>query len=166
MDIKPTNFLVSDLRDLVLIDWEQSGAPPCTLAPEADGSWDVAMSTSVPPKLIYNKYDGPHRENLGWSRPKWNVYPLWRASFPKALEAVEVFGLGRTMWMLLNEVEQSEIECLPRNEIVVSWRVESNDIPPEWKAIVARCLDSDPNERVGLLDLVEFWEAEVEKMST
>lgn len=41
MDIKPTNVLLDDNRDMLLIDWEQSGAPKCTIAPEADGSWDV-----------------------------------------------------------------------------------------------------------------------------
>jgi hypothetical protein len=41
VDIKPANVLLDMNRDLILIDCEQSGAAPYTLAPEADGSWDV-----------------------------------------------------------------------------------------------------------------------------
>jgi hypothetical protein len=99
---------------LVLIDWEQSGAALYTLAPEADGSWDVKEARtgssyrggadSARLKLVYEKYCGPDRENLAWGRPKWNVFPRWRDLYPRALEAAEVFSLGRTMWMLLEQV--------------------------------------------------------------
>jgi len=41
MDIKPASFVLDAHEDLILIDWEQSGAALYTLAPEADGSWDV-----------------------------------------------------------------------------------------------------------------------------
>jgi len=41
MDIKPGNLIVNDEENLLFIDWEQSGAPATTLAPEADGAWDV-----------------------------------------------------------------------------------------------------------------------------
>ena len=159
MDIKPTNFLVDNKRDLILIDWEQGGAPLCTLAPEADGTWDVALSDSESPRLVYEKYSGPHRENLGWSRPTWNVFPVWRTSCPRALEAVEVFSLGRTMWMLLEEVELSAIEHLEQDQVVVSWSNGSEGIPDEWKAVITRCLDPDPEERIRLTELVTFWEA-------
>jgi len=83
MDIKPANFVVNANRDLILLDWEQSGAWQYSLAPEADGSWDVKNSGTVSshytgsdsstPKLVYEKYCGPDRENLSWGRPKWNV---------------------------------------------------------------------------------------------
>jgi thiamine kinase-like enzyme len=33
MDIKPGNLIVDDEENLLLIDWEQSGAPATTLAP-------------------------------------------------------------------------------------------------------------------------------------
>lgn len=47
MDIKPANFLVDDEGDLILIDWEQSGAPLYTLAPEASGEYDVTGGGST-----------------------------------------------------------------------------------------------------------------------
>jgi hypothetical protein len=74
MDIKLANFVLDANQDLILIDWEQGGAPLYTLAPEADGSWDVEEATTgssfsegadlVAPKLIDKKYRGPDRENF------------------------------------------------------------------------------------------------------
>ncbi|KAL9127373.1 MAG: hypothetical protein Q9175_007746 [Cornicularia normoerica] len=167
MDIKPANFVLNARKDLILIDWEQSGAALYTLAPEADGSWDVKEATTgssyhgtadtTEPRLVYDKYSGPDRENLAWGRPKWNVFPSWRDLYPRALNAAEVFSLGRTMWMLLEQVTQSEVE--ERDEVVVSWSDLAKDIPEDWKGVVSRCLDHDPNERIGLLELVDFWEA-------
>jgi hypothetical protein len=165
MDIKPANFVLDANKDLILIDWEQSGAPLYTLAPEADGSWDVEESRTgsslyegadlVAPKLIYRKYRGPHRENLAWGQPKWNVFPIWRDHCPRALEAAEVFSLGRSMWMLLQQVTQSEVEDL--DEVVVYWNEEASDIPEDWKVVVGSCLDPDPNRRIRLSELVGFW---------
>ncbi|KAI4170646.1 MAG: hypothetical protein LQ348_007076 [Seirophora lacunosa] len=165
MDIKLSNFLLETNRNLLLIDWEQSGAALHTLAPEADGSWDVkevaagssSSATADPavPRLVYDKYDGPYRENLAWGRPKWNVFPGWRDTCPRALDAAEVFSLGRCMWMLMDEVTEQEIEeC---DEIVVSWSEDADDIPEDWKDVVNRCLAPDPNYRIALKELVDFW---------
>jgi serine/threonine protein kinase len=164
MDIKPANFILDPNKDLVLIDWEQSGAPLYTLAPEADGSWDVEELAEsslyegpdfAAPKLLYKKYHGPPRENLAWGRPKWNVFPIWRDHCPRALEAAEVFSLGRTMWMLLQQVAQSEVEDL--DEVVLYWNEEASDIPDDWKVVISSCLDPDPNRRIRLSELVRFW---------
>ncbi len=131
------------------------------------GSWDVKEARidsshrggadSAEPKLVYEKYYGPDRKNLAWGQPKWNVFPCWRDLYPRALEAAEVFSLGRTMWMLLEHVTQSEVEDL--SEVVVSWSDTAKDIPEDWKGIVSRCLEPNPNKRIGLLELVEFWGA-------
>ncbi|KAJ3954725.1 hypothetical protein N0V92_008769 [Colletotrichum tropicale] len=43
MDIKPGNFLIDQDDNLVLGDWEQTDAPTTTIAPEADGTWDVEI---------------------------------------------------------------------------------------------------------------------------
>ena len=160
MDMKPANFLVDDKRDLILIDWEQSGANLWTLAPEADGSWDlkdartgaVAVTDS---ELVYEKYSGPHRENLAYGRPKWNVFPIWRDQCPRALEVAEVFSLGRAMWMLLEQVAEDEIEDL--DEVVVWWNEGVKDIPDDWRAVVDRCMNRDPNRRMTLSQLMDFW---------
>ena len=73
MDIKSATFVLNSRKDLILINWEQSGAALYTLAPEVDGSWDVKEartdsshqgSDSAAPKLLYEKYCGLDRENL------------------------------------------------------------------------------------------------------
>ena len=160
MDIKPANVLVDDQGNTILIDWEQSGAPLYTLAPEANGEWDVdeVDGPDALPRLVYTKYEGPIRVNLPMGRPTWNVFPEWNEHFPKACEAAEVFSLGRTMWMLLQEVAQEDVEDLDPKEISVSWREDAGSIPDHWKAVVMRCLECDPNKRIGLSDLVRFWE--------
>ncbi|CAD6591756.1 MAG: hypothetical protein ASARMPREDX12_005406 [Alectoria sarmentosa] len=160
MDIKPANFLVDDNQDLILIDWEQSGAPLCTLAPEADGSWDIKDATSGAAgysELLYQKYSGPPRENLVYGRPKWNVFPLWRDLYPRALEAAEVFSLGRTMWMLFEQLTQDEVE--DHDNVLVFWSEKTKDIPDDWRTVVMACMNSDPNRRMKLMELLDFWES-------
>ncbi|KAL8713168.1 MAG: hypothetical protein Q9220_002689 [cf. Caloplaca sp. 1 TL-2023] len=171
MDIKPANFLLDADEDLILIDWEQSGAPLCTLAPEADGSWDVHEEVSSPsddgalelaePELVYEKYTGPERENLSWSRPKWNVFPLWREHFPRALAAAEVFSLGRTMWMLFERLTQEDVEM--NHPITVSWSDASKDVLAAMKCLVDKCVDPDPNKRIELSFLLRMWEYILER---
>jgi hypothetical protein len=162
MDIKPANVLVDDQENTILIDWEQSGAPLYTLAPEANGEWDVEEvdGPGAPSKLVYTHYQGPVRVNLPRGRPSWNVFPEWSRRWPRACEAAEVFSLGRTLWMLLQEVPQEEVEDLDPEEIIVGWSEDAADIPDHWKAVVMRCLERDPNERIGLTDLVRFWEGQ------
>ena len=161
MDIKSTNILLNDDLDILLIDWEQSGAPYCTVAPEADGSWDVEKADTASglgsESLVYKKYDGPARRNTPFiSRPGWNVFPIWRAHFPRALEAAEVYSVGRTMWMLLQQVEQGDNDD---PAVAMYWDDKAYDIPEEWKGIVGRCLEIDPQKRITLLELATFWEA-------
>lgn len=84
MNIKTGNFVVDDEDNVVLIDWEQSGAPTSTLAPEADGTWDVHEDANTT-KLVYTKYTGPERRNMleGSARETfnvWNVFPVWQLS--------------------------------------------------------------------------------------
>ncbi|RSM03612.1 hypothetical protein CDV31_010409 [Fusarium ambrosium] len=165
MDIKPESFLVDSGKNLVLIDWEQSDMSPFTLAPEADGTWDVNEEpTAKGTRLAYTKYTGPPRRNM----PKgngpatfnaWNVFPEWQASFPRATELAEVFALGRTMWMVLTQTIDGFDKVKHPNDVRVTWD-DVNDIPKGWIEMVERCMAKDPNERPGVEDLVKFWNVE------
>ncbi|KAL2809930.1 hypothetical protein BJX63DRAFT_331814 [Aspergillus granulosus] len=166
MDIKPGNFLVDDHEHLLLIDWEQSDAPCTTLAPEADGTWDVTEQKSADgvSRLVYTKYEGPDRRNTevdigGRSWNLWNVFPLWAAECPRALELAEVFSLGRSMWMLLRQPDMDDWDEIEHpSDLVTEWIGAPGDVPEEWKGMVDRCMAIDPNERPGLVELTEFWE--------
>lgn len=168
MDIKPGNFIIDDQENLILIDWEQSGAPATTLAPEADGTWDVEeqdMNENGSTKLVYTKYTGPERRNMpeGSGRESfhvWNVFPEWQASCPKALELAEVFALGRTMWMLLSQIANNFDEVEHPDDVQVNWAGKT-DPPSHWVEIVENCMKADPNDRPSLDNLVKFWEGEV-----
>ncbi|KAF7867352.1 hypothetical protein EAF04_005435 [Stromatinia cepivora] len=168
MDIKPGNFIVDNEESLILIDWEQSGAPATTLAPEADGTWDVDEQDTNggrrATKLVYTKYTGPERRNMPEGSGQesfnvWNVFPGWQASCPRALELAEVFALGRTMWMLLSQTADDFDEVEHPNHVRITWGNENN-LPLHWIRMVEKCMEKDPNERPSVVDLAEFWEAE------
>ncbi|KAL6701710.1 hypothetical protein J3F84DRAFT_355556 [Trichoderma pleuroticola] len=168
MDIKPGNFIIDDQENLVLIDWEQHGAPATTLAPEADGTLDVEeqnVEENGSTKLVYTKYTGPERRNMpeGSGRESfniWNVFPEWHASCPKALELAEVFALGRTMWMLLSQTANSFDEVEHPNDVQVTW-AGKNDAPSHWVEMVEDCIKVDPNDRPSLDNLTKFWQGQV-----
>ncbi|KAI9715013.1 MAG: hypothetical protein M1812_006227 [Candelaria pacifica] len=167
MDIKPGNFIVDDEENLLLIDWEQSGAPATTLAPEADGTWDVNEQDTIggrATKLIYTKYTGPERRNMPEGSGQesfnvWNVFPEWQASCPKALELAEVFALGRTMWMLLSQTADDFDEVEHPNHVRITWCNENN-LPLHWIRMIEKCMKKDSNERPLIVDLAEFWKVE------
>lgn len=102
MDVKPNNILIDSNDNLVVIDWEQEDAWASSIAPEADGSFDVRQQDDG--VLVYTKCTGPPRQNSNamggrlWN--EWNVFPLWQKECPLALELAEVFSLGRAMWAL------------------------------------------------------------------
>lgn len=166
MDVKPGNFLLDADLHLVLIDWEQSDAPVTTAAPEIDGTWDVEEipAEGQTTTLRYTKYTGPERRNMpetmpgnsGWN--VWNVFPVWNKQCPKALELAEVFSLGRCMWMLLRQPDINAFEDITSTEEVVEDWGSSEDIPAHWKHVVQDCLKHSPNERIGLRELLKFWD--------
>lgn len=151
---------------LVLIDWEQNDAPVTTAAPEIDGTWDVeeVLAENATPTLRYTKYTGPERRNMpettpggnGWN--VWNVFPVWSEQCPKALELAEVFSLGRCMWMLLRQPDMDAFEDITSTEDVVEDWVSSEDISVHWRHVVEGCLKHSPTERMGLSELLTFWD--------
>ncbi|CAI0652908.1 unnamed protein product [Colletotrichum noveboracense] len=174
MDIKPGNFLIDQDGNLVLGDWEQTDAPTTTIAPEADGTWDVEMEEEGGgpagngwnrPRLQYTKYEGPPRRNteedvLGdypWNT--WNVFPGWSAEHPLALELAEVFSLGRAMWMLLRQPDMDFDEIEHPSQLKTSWE-GAEDIPRAWMGMTDRCMAKDPNERPDVMEVLGFWQAE------
>ena len=62
--------------------------------------------------------------------------------------------------MLLQEVPQEDVEDFDPEEIIVSWGGDTGDVPDHWKVAVIRCLERDPNKRMRLADLVQFWEGQ------
>ncbi|KAI8281996.1 hypothetical protein K4K59_008064 [Colletotrichum sp. SAR11_240] len=174
MDIKPGNFLIDQDGNLVLGDWEQTDAPTTTIAPEADGTWDVEIEGGGGPvgnglnrpRLRYTKYEGPPRRNteedvLGdypWNT--WNVFPSWSAEHPLALELAEVFSLGRATWMLLRQPDMDFDEIEHPSQLQTSWE-GAQDIPTAWVCMVDRCMAEDPNERPDTMEVLGFWQAEM-----
>ncbi|KAJ0315571.1 hypothetical protein Brms1b_006024 [Colletotrichum noveboracense] len=159
MDLKPGNMLVDGDDNVRLIDWEQSGVsmfthpPEVTIDQEAEESAVLKNATKNKPRIIYTPHEGAPRKNQKWGFPDWNVFPEWKRTCPRAAELAEVFSLGRTMWMLLEQVEQSPDAAV--------WTEASKDVPAAWKAMVMRCIERDPNDRPELDEVVAFWEKQV-----
>ena len=157
MDIKPSNIPVNDNQDLILIDWEQSSATKWMRAPEIDRTLhaEETSSPSGSSKLIYTKYSSlppqPNPDRKG-------VVDLWHEHCPKAVEKAEVYMLGKTMWMLLQQVTESEAyKAYKDDEGRIFWNERAEGVPREWKDVVGDCVREDPNERPGLEGLREYW---------
>ena len=96
MDLKPNNVLLDYNENAVFIDWEQSGASPFLMAPDEGARR---------PKLTYRKYTGTARRNH-WTWPEWNVFPMRQIECLGALEAAEVYSLGRTLWVAFEQLRE------------------------------------------------------------
>ncbi|KAF3922411.1 hypothetical protein AA313_de0204638 [Arthrobotrys entomopaga] len=175
-DLKPGNFVADNHDNLILCDWEQQDANPITIAPEADGTWDVSIgdlpvAPSGRPQLSYSKYNGPPRRNMDenvlgdapWH--SWNVFSLWTLEQPWALELAEVFSLGRTMWELLRQPDSDFEDIKHPDDLVTDWD-ESENIPSAWKQMIDRCMSRDPNRRPDFSELSEFWVGEWNALRT
>lgn len=121
-DITPNNTLVDDAGNLLLIDFEQVGAGRAFLAPEAYGQFEAYddeshqtdasqgddgnanTSSTEKPRVRYIPYDGPPRINNYLSHPEWIVFEDWKARCPRAVELAEVWGMGKWLFFLLQEV--------------------------------------------------------------
>ena len=180
MDLKPSNILLDDHENAVLIDWEQCGASPFFIAPEANGEWDAELvscethtdeegprnSTESTSTLVYRESKGSRTAN-DWTWPQRNIFLLWQKECPRALEVAEVYSLGRTLWVIF---DQTSDDCFVTdksdlNHRRITWNPRSVDIPGRWKECVSRCVRLDPNERWKFKDVVKFWERELNLLS-
>ncbi|KAM3415979.1 hypothetical protein BST61_g9468 [Cercospora zeina] len=160
-DIKPGNILIDDSNQLKLCDWEQWGGAHFVRAPEVNQELDVhetGETVNGRKQLKYSQYEGASRQNSPVD-PYWNVYPGWMETCPLAAELGEVYSLGKTLWVLLDQVVREEDPMISDyTTIKVCWR--STDLPKSWTDIVDAAIAEDPNARPRLSELVRFWEQE------
>ncbi|KAJ6256892.1 hypothetical protein Dda_8762 [Drechslerella dactyloides] len=163
-DLKPPNVLIDDDENVLIADWEQCGANPFILAPEADGSVDVRElddKVNGRRRLEFYLYEGPERINSPIGAPLWNSFIGWMKDYPRAAELAEVFSLGRTMWVLLEQVGlEHEPGVTDYSTKVIRWSSWSDDIPTSWKRIVEASMAHDANDRPLMSELLRFWERE------
>ena len=154
IDLKPSNMVLDSNLNLIVIDWENEGANKSIRPPEADGSFDVHAEElpSGEIRLKYEKYIGPRRQNSA-STLVWNVFPIWNRECRLAVELAQVYSLGRAMWMILTRTPSEELK--DRDIWWVSEAIEA--IPDSWKKVIENCICKDPNDRVRLEVLLQFW---------
>lgn len=173
-DLKPPNILLDDECNVVIIDWEQGigGAITFISASEVDGSFDLEVKSSGSsandslPELVYIPYQGPPRINNIIGIPQWDVFPQWHELSPRAVEAADVFSLGSTMFLLLEEIgleRQPGLGDYSRTRRL--WTDKSADIPQEWKDNVTACTRQDANDRLTLTEVRAFWGNEWRRQS-
>ncbi|KAI9723535.1 MAG: hypothetical protein M1828_004131 [Chrysothrix sp. TS-e1954] len=173
MDLRPANILLNEEQDAVLMKWEQSDTSEHFVAPEAEGDWDVELTSADGASclvansgmLAYKYHPRPVlAERRRW--PSANVFPIWQKACPLALEAAEMYSLGKTLWSIF---EQADEKCCQVHSSILEpgslrWDAKSADIPDSWKQFVNVCVSYDANERGRFADAATFWEHELETL--
>ncbi|EHK48406.1 uncharacterized protein TrAtP1_009855 [Trichoderma atroviride] len=168
MDLKPSNILLNNENDVVVIDWEQCGASPFFLAPEASGLWDVEVvansetdeAQEAKPTMAYREFIGPLLDSRGtW--PRRNVFQLWQRECPRALEAAEIYSVGKSLWVIFEQKNDDWVyERKHPEATTVEWTPGSDGVSGAWKDFVSRCMSVDPNKRPTFEQGERFWEQE------
>ncbi len=131
-----------------------------------DGRFDVKSveSDGSMSRLLYAPYEGPPRMNNLIGTPHWDVFPAWNTECPRAVELAEVYSLGAAMFLILEEVG---LEHIPGVEdyatAQICWTEKAVDIPERWRDAVDKCVRQDSNERMGMQELLKFWEGEIQR---
>lgn len=161
MDMKPANVLLEDNGTTpVIIDWQQQGMFRGTHPPT-----EATLSTNPKIRRIVDRMRvGPDGQPLLIFAPTpgtWpetglrEAYTKWKAENPRGIEAAEVYMLGRTMWMVLEQVSEADAAATQET----TWK--SMDIPESWWGFVMRCLEDEPAHRLRIEDVVRFWQDQV-----
>lgn len=93
------------------------------------------------------------------------VYRLWQLECRRALEAAEVYSIGRSLWVIF---EQSEdvwtYDRRQREANEIAWTQRSESVPEVWKDFVSRCTSLDPNKRPTFKQGERFWRQEWQQL--
>lgn len=148
MDLKSSNILLDDNEDLIVTDWEQSGATMYMRAPEINYTMHIkeVKDSSMSKSLVYKPYKTPPIPDSG------DNLIIQNHECPKAVEKAEAYALGRTMWMLLPRIDEGHAYNIwqPNPETIL-WRTKSqHDVPQDWEDIIRRCVCEDLNKWIDL----------------
>lgn len=163
-DLKPPNIILDDEENIIIIDWEQGigGTNTFISAPETYRDVDAHYLQGEGSKILYTRYEGPPRINNTIGTPHWDVFPAWSVHCRKAVELVEVFSLGATMFLILEQVALEKVPGLEDYSTAkMAWSHASSDIPQAWKETVNVCTRENPNERISMKEVLAFWKNEV-----
>ena len=122
MDPKPSNILLDDNENLIVTDWEQSGATMCMRVPEINYTMHIkeVKDSSMSKILVYNPYKTPPIPDAG------DNLIIRNHECPKAVEKAEAYALGKTMWMLLARTAEGQAyhiwQKIPET---ILWRTKS-----------------------------------------
>ncbi|KAK4458182.1 hypothetical protein QBC42DRAFT_308778 [Cladorrhinum samala] len=155
--IEQSNFIAFINDDLVLHDWQQSDAPPTTLAPEARRNMgrDRGGETRRCPgprqfpvagPLVHGCYtpsikDRPGQitmrallKNTTGTCGMCSISGNIEHRFALELAEVRYLDWGRTMWMLLRQPDMDLDQVEHPDELVTDWE-GAEDMPMHWKAL-------------------------------
>jgi len=80
---------------------------------------------------------------------------------PRAVEGADIFSLGSTTFLLLEEIGLERTPGLGNySRTQRRWTGKSADIPQEWKDNVSACMVQDANDRLTLANVQAFWETQ------